>query len=186
MKETAARLRNIFCISELQRRDSGSGVVQVKTHNGKVLEKAEAFPYGFCAKAKSGRAVVFCQGGNYDSFEILPVMRSDDVALPELGEGDAALYTASGAYLICRESGGLELFGKNAGGVVKAGELKTQLGKLAARVDGIIDALKNAMPVPQDGGAAYKTQIVGFLSALTDKENFNNLESDKVMHGDGK
>jgi hypothetical protein len=59
IKELAAKARNIFCVSEFEKRGD-AGVIQVKTHNGKVLEKAESFPYGFYAKAKSGKAIVFC------------------------------------------------------------------------------------------------------------------------------
>jgi len=71
IRDIAAKLRNLFCVSELQKRND-DGKVQIKTHNGKVLEKHEAFPYGFYAKAKSGKAIVFCQAGNYNDFEILP------------------------------------------------------------------------------------------------------------------
>jgi phage gp45-like len=79
-----------------------------------VVEKQEAFPYGFYAKAKNGRAFVFCQGGNLDGFEIFPVQAGDGVTPPELEEGDAALYTGRGGSIIVREKGDVEI--TNAGG----------------------------------------------------------------------
>jgi phage gp45-like len=185
IKELAAKLRNVFSLGEYQKRYDDDGRIQVKTHNGKVLEKAEAFPYGFYAKAAGGKTLVLCQGGNFDSFEILSVLKADDVTLPELEEGDTALYTKSGGWIAVRENGAVELFGKDLGGVIKADELKTQLDKLTARVDGVIDALKNSATAAQDGGATYKTQIVASLLTLVNKEDFSKLRSDKVFHGTG-
>ena len=70
--------------------------------------------------------------------------------------------------------------------MVKAQELKKQLAVLTARVDGIINALKSAPTAAQDGGASFKAGIVGVLSALTQKEDFSDIESDKVKHGTGE
>ncbi|MDR1836605.1 MAG: hypothetical protein LBQ89_02995 [Treponema sp.] len=184
IKQLNARISNLFSLADLQKRYD-DGKVQVKTFSGKVMEQRESFPYGFSAKAKTGKALVFCPGGNFNSFVIMPVAAGDDVCPPELKDGDAALYTESGGWIIAREDGTVELFGKNAGGIVKAKELKSQLDKLTARVDGIIDALKNSQTAVQDGGATYKGQIVAALSALVNKEDFSNIESEKVRHGTG-
>jgi phage gp45-like len=116
LRELGAKLRNLFVIGEFQKRYD-DGKIQVKTHNNRVVEKKEAFPYGFCAKAKSGRAFVFCQGGNMDGFEIFPVLKADDVSAPELEEGDAALYTGEGARVIVREAGDVEVYAKGGGKV---------------------------------------------------------------------
>ncbi|MDR0322364.1 MAG: hypothetical protein LBI28_12755 [Treponema sp.] len=185
LKQLSAKVRNLFSLGIFQKRYD-DGKLQIKTLSGRVLEKKEAFPYGFTAKAKNGKVLVLCQGGNFDGFEIMPVVADNAVEPPELEEGDAALYTESGGWIITREDGTVELFGTDAGGVVKAAELENQLNKLSARVDGIMDALKNAQTAAQDGGAAYKAQIVTLLSALSDKEDFSNLESEKVLHGTGE
>jgi phage gp45-like len=108
IRELGAKLRNLFTIGKFQKRYD-DGKIQVETHNGRVVEKKEAFPYGFYAKAKSGRAFVYCQGGNLDGFEILPVLGGDDVTPPELKEGDAALYTGGGGSIAVRESGQVEI-----------------------------------------------------------------------------
>nr|DAG35865.1 MAG TPA: hypothetical protein [Caudoviricetes sp.] len=79
----------------------------------------------------------------------------------------------------------LELDGNDNGGVVIAPELKTQLGYLTQRVDTIINALQNAPTAAQDGGATYKTGISTILKTIVNKENFSNIESDKVKHGKG-
>jgi phage gp45-like len=115
IKELAAKLRNVFSLSEYQKRYDDDGKIQVKTHNGKVLEKREAFPYGFYAKAAGGKALVFCQGGNFDSFEILPILKSDEVTPPELGEGDAAVYTGGGGRVVLRDGGDIEITAKAEG-----------------------------------------------------------------------
>jgi len=178
-----AKIRNVFSIADFQKRYD-DGRLQVKTYSGRVIEKKESFPYGFVAKAKTGKTFVFCQGGDFSGFEIMPLIA--EVSPPELEEGDAALYTENGSWIIARNNGTLELFGTNAGGVVKADELKNQLNKLSARVDGIIDALKNSGTAAQDGGATYKAQIMVMLATLVDKEDFSNLESEKVLHGTGE
>lgn len=64
-------------------------------------------------------------------------------------------------------------------------ELKKQLNFLTQRVDTIINALQNAPTAVQDGGAAYKAGIAAILATIVNKENFSNIESDKVKHGKG-
>jgi len=90
VKQLNERVRNIFSIADFQKRYD-DGRLQVKTLSGKVLEQKEAFPYGFKTKAKSGKVMVFCQGGNFNGFEILPVI--DYKGGPKLNEGDVAIYT---------------------------------------------------------------------------------------------
>jgi phage gp45-like len=182
LQQTAARIRNIFSLGEFQKRYP-DGTVQVKTVFSRVIEKKEAFPYGFKAKAKKGTVFVVCQGGNLDGFEVLPVVAYDGG--PELEAGDAALYTGSGGWVTAREDGSVELSGKEYGGIIKVRELQDQLAKLTARVDGIMAALENAAPGFQDGGAAYKAGIVSALNALTGKEDFSDIASEAVFHGAG-
>jgi len=73
--------------------------------------------------------------------------------------------------------------GEQHGGVVIAPELKSQLDKMTARIDGIIDALKNGVTIPNDGGASYKSTIGVSLDAITDVESFDEIENDNVKHG---
>ena len=72
--------------------------------------------------------------------------------------------------------------GGENGGVVIAPELITQLAKLTARVDGIIEAINTGIPGVQDGGTALQKSISAKLAALTEKENFNNIQNSKFKH----
>jgi phage gp45-like len=177
-----SKLRNLFLSGTLKRRYE-DGNIQVEISPGDVREKKEAHPYGFKANAKKGTVFVFCQGGSADRFEFLPAVDYDGG--PLLNENDAALYTASGGWIICRESGEVELFGKDLGGLIKVDELKNQLAKLTARVDGIMNAMRNSPTAPNDGGSAYKGGIAAALNAIADKEDFSSIASDKVFHGSG-
>ena len=184
IREMGARVRNLFQAGEMRRRYD-NGRVQVQTRNDMVVEGPESFPYGFAAKAKGGRAMVLCRDGDATGFEILPLLPGEGVTPPRLKDGDAALYTESGGRVVCRDGGTVELNGADAGGVVKAGELRDELGKMTARIDAIINALRDSPTAPQDGGATYKAAIAAALSAVTDVENFADIESGEVMHGTG-
>jgi phage gp45-like len=114
--QLGAKLRNVFAVGEFRRRyaeGDKKDQIQVESHNGRVVEKKEAFPYGFYAKAKSGKAFILCQGGNLDGFEIFPVQPGNGVTPPELAEGDAALYTGEGSWIILREAGDVEMSNKD-------------------------------------------------------------------------
>lgn len=71
--------------------------------------------------------------------------------------------------------------GENGGLAITPG-LVSNLGKLTARVDGIINAITNAAVTAGDGGAVLKTNIVTALSALSDKEDFTAIENTKIVH----
>ena len=91
LKELSAKLRNLFSPALfLKRYDDGK--IQVKTLSNRVLEQKESFPYGFAAKAKTGKALVFCQGGDFNGYAVLPLIADNDI-LSKLEENDAALYT---------------------------------------------------------------------------------------------
>jgi len=79
-------------------------------------------------------------------------------------------------------AGGIVFNDGKLGGMVKGNELKKQLDKLTKRVDGIIQAIENGIAVPQDGGTSLQKTIVIGLKLLTDKEDFGQLENDKVKH----
>lgn len=170
MREISARLRNLFQPSEFHRRYA-DGRIQVRTYNDKVMEKAEAFPYGFYAKAKNGRALVFCQGGDTGSFEIFPLLPGNGVKPPELREGDTALYTASGGWIVCRDKGGVEIHAAGTGGKLYFGNDVTNMCNVLI---GVIDEIKalvttgspashTIMPASQASLEAYKQQVRNLL-----------------------
>jgi hypothetical protein len=55
---------------------------------------------------------------------------------------------------------------------------------MTARIDGIIDAITNAVPAPSgmDGGAALQTSMIANLETIIDKENFSSIENKKINH----
>lgn len=72
--------------------------------------------------------------------------------------------------------------GGKLGGLIKIEKLKENLGKITKRIDGIIDAIKSGVPVAQDGGTALQKSIVASLESLTDKEDFSDIEDEKIKH----
>jgi hypothetical protein len=178
LRELGAKLRNLFAPGEFQKRYD-DGKIQVKTHNGRVVEKKEAFPYGFCAKAKGGRAFVFCQGGNLDGFEIFPVLMGDGITPPELEEGDVAIYTGKGGWIVLREAGGTEINAKAAGNIIalcEDGKLYFGNGSknMCELLIGLIDEIKAIVtsggppshtinPATQQKLEAYKDQVKALL-----------------------
>lgn len=145
-REFGARLRNLFQVGEMRRRYD-DGRVQVQTRNGRVVEKAEAFPYGFCARAKSGRAFALFRGGDAGGFEILPLLPGKGVTPPELKDGDVALYTGEGARIVLREAGGAEVHASGAGdvdAVAKGGKffIGNDLTNMCEVLVGLIDEIK--------------------------------------------
>lgn len=181
--DIVAKIRNIFQPAELTKRN-GDGTLQITTAYGRIIDKvAPAYPYGFAAKAEKGTLTILCAGGNLDAVRVLPVEDSENA--PELKDGDSAIYTSGGSLVVCRKDGTVELNGTQNGGVIVASELKNQLAKLTARVDAVYNALKNSPTAAQDGGAAYKGAISTALAAVTQKEDFSKIESEKVKHGTG-
>lgn len=72
--------------------------------------------------------------------------------------------------------------GGSNGGLAITPELKTQLDKMTARIDGIIDAINNATFLANDGGSELKSSMVKALAKLTDKEDFSNIENADITH----
>ena len=77
----------------------------------------------------------------------------------------------------------VQIMGDQFGGLIKIEELVKNLDKLTARVDGIIDAIKNGVPIPTDGGAGLQTTIKVALALLVDKEDFTTMENENIKHG---
>jgi len=130
--------------------------------------------------------IVLCQGGNFDAFEILPIITADDVTPPALEEGDTAIYTKDGGFVICRNNGTVELFGKNNGGIIKVQELQAQLAKNNQILTALLGIIRGA-PIPESGGGAPSSFQAGLAAASGALQigDFSNIASDKVFHGTG-
>lgn len=81
--------------------------------------------------------------------------------------------------------GNITIDGDNFGGLCKTPELKSQLDILSGRLDSVINGIKNATVTPEDGGATLQAGIVASIEAYTDKEDFSQIENEKIKHGDG-
>lgn len=62
-----------------------------------------------------------------------------------------------------------------------ATNLKQELTKMSARIDGIIQAITVSAVAPMDGGATYKANMAAVVSALQ-KEDFSKMIDDKIKH----
>jgi hypothetical protein len=151
------KVRNLFSVADFQKRYE-DGRLQVKTLSGRVLEQKESFPYGFIAKAKTGRVLVFCQGGNFDGFEILPLTADDDTILSKLKENDVAVYTTN--------NGNIEVIPGGSGKIFMGNDSKN----MCALLLGLIDEIKNMVtfgsstshsvdPATQIKFETYKNQV---------------------------
>jgi acetoacetate decarboxylase len=75
------------------------------------------------------------------------------------------------------------IHGDQFGGLVKVDELRSQMDLMTARIDGIIDALKNTSPDSNTG--TFKTSLTPGLAQVEglQKENFKDVENETVKHG---
>ena len=78
--------------------------------------------------------------------------------------------------------GNTTTFNSGSETMANATDLKKQLEKMSKRIDGIIDAIKNAVAIPQDGGTGLQKTMVAALAAIVDKENFDQMIDDKIKH----
>jgi len=180
-RELAARIRNLFTTGTLSRRDGAT--IQGTTRFGRTVERDELHPYGFASRARKGTVLFLFEGGDARSPSLLYV--SDQEGVPDLNEGDSALWSTSGGWVIARANGSVELNGKSFGGLVKGEELKTQLDKNSEILQSILTTLVTPVPEPGNGSpsafqAALKAALAGKAPGV-----FSAIESDKVFHGNG-
>lgn len=71
--------------------------------------------------------------------------------------------------------------GGDLGGLVKAKELKTQVDKNTAALVALQNTIKVFVPVPSDGGAKLKADL---MASFTNKQlaDLSNIENDKIKH----
>lgn len=107
--------------------------------------------------------------------------------IDDQGEEKASVKVdADGNIAIKSDNGKINLDGDKWGGLCKTQELKTQLDKATARIDQIITAIKlgSNAAVPQDGGKVAFETVSNALPPDTAKEDYSNIESKNVFHGD--
>jgi phage gp45-like len=157
IKQLSAKVRNLFSLGLFQKRHN-DGSLRIKTFSGRVLEKTEAFPYGFTAKAKTGMALVLCQGGDFNGFEILPLVPDENTVLSKLEENDAAVYTDN--------NGNIKIIADGTGKVFIGNDSKNMCDLLSGLIDevkslttaGSVDP-QSVSPASQVKLETYKNQI---------------------------
>lgn len=87
-----------------------------------------------------------------------------------------------GAVLELRAGGVVAINGDGYGGLVKVQELRQELNKVNAFLNGLRQALSTSATLPEDGGATYKAQIAAAISGLQ-LPTYNTIESQKTKHG---
>lgn len=181
-----SKIRNIFLVGEFVKRsskseDSNIENIQVKTSYGRTIELNEAFPYGFITKAKKGKVIVFTNGGNFDSVEILPI--SSTQYAPKIEEGDVCIYAEGEAKIILHEDE-IYLNGNDLGGLIKIKELKKELEKNNQILQALLNVISSSVISEAGNGAASSLQAA-FKIALAGKTvgDFSNIENEKVKHG---
>lgn len=87
-------------------------------------------------------------------------------------------------YLLeCDEAESILLNKGRFGGLIKIEELTTQLQLLNRWLETFTEAVKSAVIVPNDGGAALKSAIVSAVETL-DLPDYSGIENETVKHGD--
>lgn len=93
--------------------------------------------------------------------------------------GDALKFDVNGTTL--EMDGNKTVWNGGSETTANATNLKQELTKMSARIDGIIQAITASAVAPMDGGATYKANMATVVSALT-KENFSQMIDDKIKH----
>lgn len=76
----------------------------------------------------------------------------------------------------------IQMLDGSFGGLTKTQELKTQIDKLNAQLQAVINSLTNWAVIPSDGGAALKTYFATQISGKT-AGDFSNIENTHITHG---
>lgn len=178
----AAHLRTIVSPgARITWRDGST--VQVTTRHGRVAEGAEQFPYGFAAKGNDGTVLVLFEGGDVRRPVIMPVSSSDGA--PDLNDGDAALWSKNGGWVVVRSDGTTELAGKSYGGLIKIEALTQELQKNSTILQAILTVVSTPVNEPDTGNpSAFQTAFAASLAGQT-PGSWDAIENEKVLHGDG-
>lgn len=130
-------------------------------------------------KSPVGDVRLFC--GDYET----DAKGGGIVVIPEVGAQVLVIFfSKTVAFMLqCSKAKKIVFNGGELGGLVLLNELKSNLEKLTKRVDGIIDAINNAVPSTgaPDSGLALQTTMKTKLATLTDKEDFSKIENKKIL-----
>ena len=123
--------------------------------------------------AKKGERILFARDKNGKIVAKIKMLNSGNIEIE--ADGDCRIKT----------KGNTEINGNDYGGLVKIEELKTQLQKNTAILQGLLGALKAPITEPGNGSpSAFQAALITAIGALQ-AGNFSNIENKKVVHGGG-
>ena len=99
------RVRKLFATGKITRPDYKAP--QVQTLDGTIVKKEVLWPYGFSSFPEDAVAVVMFKGGDQGAGKVLYLSNRDGE--PDLGKWDSAVWARSGAAVIARDSGKLNI-----------------------------------------------------------------------------
>jgi len=116
---------------------------------------------------------------------VLMPKKGSDVVVGFLDEAEAVIVLSSTLdYVEIKTDTEIRLNGDSLGGIVNAKELKTQIDKNTAILNGILSIL-NGPPIPEPGNGAPSALQTSLKAAVSGKQtaNLSNIENTKVKHG---
>lgn len=123
--------------------------------------------------AKSGEKILFARDENGKIVATIKMLNSGNIEIET--DGDCKIKT----------KGNVEINGSNYGGLIKIEELKIQLQKNTAILNGLLGALKIPASEPGNGSpSAFQAALLGAIGTLQ-AGDFSNIENKKVVHGGG-
>lgn len=123
--------------------------------------------------AKSGERILFARDENGKIVAKIKMLNSGNIEIE--ADGDCKV----------KAKGNIEINGSDFGGLIKIEELKTQLQKNTAILQGLVGTLKTPITEPGNGSpSAFQATLITAIGALQ-AGNFSNIENKKVVHGGG-
>lgn len=121
--------------------------------------------------AKSGERILFARDENGKIVATIKMLNSGNIEIET--DGDCKIKT----------KGKTEINGSDYGGLIKIEELKMQLQKNTAILNGLLGVLK--APVTEPGNGSPSVFQAALLSAIGTMQtgDFSNIENKKVVHG---
>ena len=123
--------------------------------------------------AKSGERILFARDENGKIVAKIKMLNSGNIEIE--ADGNCKV----------KAKGNIEINGSDFGGLIKIEELKTQLQKNTAILQGLLGTLKTPITEPGNGSpSAFQATLITAIGTLQ-AGNFSNIENKKVVHGGG-
>ena len=140
---------------------------------GNTGEKAAVGSLNESQGAKPGEKILFSRDKDGKVVATIKMLNSGNIEI-EL-KGDYKIKT----------EGNIELNGSDFGGLIKIEELKMQLQKNTAILNGILETLKAPVTEPGNGApSVFQAALITAVGAMQTGD-FSNIENKKVKHGGG-